>query len=85
MAYCAERDEEFVSTMFEYYKAPYFTELLLQHFLVTDEYRNRWHTKLHPNTNSGCGRFNYYRLFTIMMIPLSFWKTKALKPFKQAF
>lgn len=36
MAYCAERDEEFhVSTMFEYYKAPYFKELFIATFLVT--------------------------------------------------
>lgn len=36
MAYCAERDEEFhVSTMFEYYKAPYFKELFIATFLMT--------------------------------------------------
>ncbi len=36
MAYCAERDEEFnVSTMFEYYKAPYFKELFIATFLIT--------------------------------------------------
>jgi hypothetical protein len=63
MAYCAEREREFhVSTMFEYYKALISQNYLLQHFLVTHEYRNRWHTKLHPNTNSGCGRFSYYRI-----------------------
>lgn len=36
MAYCAERDEEFhVSTMFEFYKAPYFKELFVATFLVS--------------------------------------------------
>ena len=36
MAYCAEKDEEFhVSTMFEFYKAPYFKELFVATFLVS--------------------------------------------------
>ncbi|WP_338648225.1 hypothetical protein V5J73_05730 [Flavobacterium sp. KS-LB2] len=36
MPYCAERDEEFhVSTMFEFFKAPYFKELFLATFLVS--------------------------------------------------
>ena len=36
MAYCAERDEEFhVSTMFEFYKAPYFKELFTATLLVS--------------------------------------------------
>ena len=36
MAYCAERDEEFhVSTMFDFYKAPYFKELFVATFLVS--------------------------------------------------
>ncbi|WP_235831754.1 DUF2189 domain-containing protein [Flavobacterium rhamnosiphilum] len=36
MAYCAERDEEFhVSTMFEYYKAPYFKELFIAILLIS--------------------------------------------------
>lgn len=36
MAYCAERDEEFhVSTMFEFFKAPYFKELFIATFLVS--------------------------------------------------
>ena len=36
MAYCAERDEEFhVSTMLEFYKAPYFKELFVATFLVS--------------------------------------------------
>jgi hypothetical protein len=36
MAYCAERDEEFhVSTMFEYYKAPYFKELFIATLLIS--------------------------------------------------
>lgn len=36
MAYCAEKDEEFhVSTMFEFYKAPYFKELFIATFLVS--------------------------------------------------
>ena len=36
MAYCAEHDEEFhVSTMFEFYKAPYFKELFIATFLVS--------------------------------------------------
>lgn len=36
MAYCAERDEEFqVSTIFKYYKAPYFKELFVATFIIT--------------------------------------------------
>lgn len=36
MAYCAERDEEFhVSTIFEYYKAPYFKELFIAILLIS--------------------------------------------------
>jgi hypothetical protein len=36
MAYCAERDEEFhVSTIFEYYKAPYFKELFIATVLIS--------------------------------------------------
>ncbi len=36
MAYCAERDEEFhVSTVFEYFKAPYFKELFLATVLIS--------------------------------------------------
>ncbi|MFH6970935.1 DUF2189 domain-containing protein [Flavobacterium petrolei] len=36
MAYCAERDEEFhVSTMFEFFKAPYFKELFVATFLIS--------------------------------------------------
>lgn len=36
MAYCAERDEEFhVSTMFEFFKAPYFKELFIATLLVS--------------------------------------------------
>lgn len=35
MAYCAENDEEFhVSTMFEFYKLPYFKELFIATFLI---------------------------------------------------
>ena len=82
MAYCAERDEEFhVSTMFEYYKAPYFTELFVATFVVTL-----------MNTVIG-GLLNYIQipivdvvvsitigLFTIMMIPLIiFGKLKAIQ------
>lgn len=36
MAYCAERDEEFhISTMFEYYKTPYFKEIFIATFCVS--------------------------------------------------
>lgn len=36
MAHCAEKDEEFhVSTVFEYYKNPYFQELVIATFLIT--------------------------------------------------
>ncbi|MDI5897820.1 hypothetical protein [Flavobacterium yafengii] len=36
MAYCAERDEEFhISTMFEYYKAPYFKEIFIATFVIS--------------------------------------------------
>lgn len=36
MAYCAERDEEFhVSTIFEYYKAPYFKELFIATLVIS--------------------------------------------------
>ncbi len=36
MAYCADNNEEFhVSTMFEFYKAPYFKELFIATFLVS--------------------------------------------------
>ena len=36
MAYCAERDEEFhTSTMFEYYKAPYFKEIFIATFVIS--------------------------------------------------
>ncbi len=82
MAYCADRDEEFhVSTMFKYYKSPYFTELFVATFVVTL-----------MNTVIG-GLLNYMQipildvvvsvtigLFTIMMIPLIiFGNLKALE------
>lgn len=82
MAYCADRDEEFhVSTMFEYYKSPFFTELFVATFVVTL-----------TNTVIG-GVLNYIQipildvvvsvtigLFTIMMIPLIiFGNLKALE------
>ncbi|MFV8270078.1 hypothetical protein ACNQGP_09105 [Flavobacterium sp. GT2N3] len=36
MAYCAERDEEFhISTMFEYYRTPYFKEIFIATFCVS--------------------------------------------------
>jgi hypothetical protein len=36
MAYCAERDEEFhVSTVFEYYRAPYFKELFIATLIIS--------------------------------------------------
>jgi hypothetical protein len=75
MAYCAERDEEFhVSTMFEYYKA-LFHRTICCNILVIDEYRNRWHTKLHKY--HWMWSFHTIGLFTIMMIPLLFWKFKS--------
>ena len=82
MAYCAEKDEEFhVSTMFEYYKLPYFKELFVATFLVTI-----------MNSIIG-GLLNYIQipildvvvsvtigLFTILMIPLIiFGDLKALE------
>ena len=82
MAYCAEKDEEFhVSTMFEYYKPPYFKELFVATFLVTL-----------INSVIG-GLLNYIQipildvvvsvtigLFTILMIPLIiFGDLKALE------
>lgn len=82
MAYCAERDDEFhVSTMFEYYKAPFFKELFIATFLITI-------------VNSILsGLINYIQipvievvvsvtigLFTILMIPLIiFGKLKAVE------
>lgn len=82
MAYCAERDDEFhVSTMFEYYKAPYFKELFVATFLIT----------IVNSILSGI--LNYIQipvlevvfsvtigLFTILMIPLIiFGKLKAVE------
>ncbi|MDI6050053.1 hypothetical protein QLS31_09435 [Flavobacterium sp. XS2P24] len=82
MAYCAERDDEFhVSTMFEYYKAPYFKELFIATFLIT----------IVNSILSGI--LNYIQipvlevvfsvtigLFTILMIPLIiFGKLKAVE------
>ena len=82
MAYCAERDEEFhVSTMFEFYKAPYFKELFVATFLVS----------LTSSIISAI--INYAQipalgfvvtvtvsLFTIMLIPLIiFGKLKAVE------
>jgi hypothetical protein len=82
MAYCAERDEEFhISTMFEYYKAPYFKELFVATFLIT----------IVNSILSGI--LNYTQipvleavfsvtigLFTILMIPLIiFGKLKAVE------
>jgi hypothetical protein len=71
MAYCAERDEEFhVSTMFEYYKAPYFTELFVATFFsYSDEYRNGG-TKLHQIPILDVVVSVTIGLFTIMTIPL---------------
>ncbi len=82
MAYCAERDEEFhVSTMFKFYKAPYFKELFIVTFLI-----NIANAVL-------SGLVNYAQipalefivsvtisLFTILMIPLIiFGNLKALE------
>ncbi|MGZ9736766.1 hypothetical protein [Flavobacterium sp. GNP002] len=82
MAYCAERDDEFhVSTMFEYYKAPFFKELFIATFLIT----------IVNSILSGI--INYIQmpiievvvsvtigLFTILMIPLIiFGKLKAVE------
>jgi hypothetical protein len=82
MAYCAERDDEFhVSTMFEYYKAPFFKELFIATFLIT----------IVNSVLSGI--INYIQipiievvvsvtigLFTILMIPLIiFGKLKAVE------
>ena len=82
MAHCAEKDEEFhVSTMFEFYTAPYFKELFLATFIVS----------LVSGLLSTA--INYFQipiigfvitvvvsLFTIMMIPLIiFGKLKAFE------
>jgi hypothetical protein len=82
MAYCAERDDEFhLSTMFEYYKAPFFKELFIATFLIT----------IVNSVLSGI--INYIQipiievvvsvtigLFTILMIPLIiFGKLKAVE------
>jgi hypothetical protein len=82
MAYCAERDEEFhISTMFEYYKAPYFKEIFIATFLIS----------LISSISSTI--INYTQipvisfvirviieLFTILMIPLIiFGKLKAVE------
>lgn len=82
MAYCAENDEEFhVSTMFEFYKSPFFKELFMATFLVS----------LMSSIISNL--INYIQipvlnfvttviltLFTVMMIPLIiFGKLKAVE------
>ena len=82
MAYCAEKDEEFhVSTMFEFYSAPYFKELFTATFLVT------------LVSGALSTAINYFQipiigfvitvvvsLFTVMMIPLIiFGKLKGVE------
>ncbi|MDI6048016.1 hypothetical protein [Flavobacterium yafengii] len=82
MAYCAERDEEFhISTMFEYYKAPYFKEIFIATFVIS----------IISSISSTV--INYTQipvisfvvtviieLFTILMIPLIiFGKLKAIE------
>ena len=88
MAYCAEKDEEFhVSTMFEYYAAPYFKELFTATFLVT------------LVSGAISTAINYFQipvlgfvltvvisLFTILMIPLIiFGKLKAIEAIETSF
>ena len=81
MAYCAERDEEFhLSSMFEFYKAPYFTELFIATFVVTllssgiAEALNYAEIPL-----LGAILSTVVGLFTILVIPLIiFGKLKAL-------
>ena len=82
MAHCAEKDEEFhVSTMFEFYTAPYFKELFLATFIVS---------LVNGVLSSAINYFQIpllgfvitvaFSLFTIMMIPLIiFGKLKALE------
>ncbi|WP_188051599.1 hypothetical protein [Flavobacterium sp. GP15] len=88
MAYCAENDEEFhVSTMFGFYKAPYFSELFIATFLFS-------------LVSNAIGIVTMYfkipflssiisiliALLTIMMIPLIiFGKLKALEAINASF
>ena len=82
MAHCAEKDEEFhVSTMFEFYTAPYFKELFLATFIVS---------LVNGVLSTAINYFEIpvlgfvitvvFSLFTIMMIPLIiFGKLKAFE------
>jgi hypothetical protein len=64
---------------------PLFHRTICCNILVTLTNTNRY-TKLHPNTNSGCGRFNYYRIiYHYDDSAYYFGNLKPLKPFKQAF
>ncbi|MFV8336949.1 hypothetical protein ACNQF7_12825 [Flavobacterium sp. RSP29] len=82
MAYCAERDEEFhISTMFEYYKAPYFKEIFIATFVISiissiiSTIINYMQIPV-----IGFVVTVFIELFTILMIPLIiFGKLKAIE------
>ncbi|MDI5888171.1 MULTISPECIES: hypothetical protein [Flavobacterium] len=82
MAYCAERDEEFnISTMFEYYKAPYFKEIFIATFLIS-LISSIFSTIINYTQIPGISFVItvIIELFTILMIPLIiFGKLKALE------
>jgi hypothetical protein len=87
MAHCAEKDEEFhVSTVFEYYKNPYFKELVISTLLIT----------IFSSTLSEILNFNGIRIvgglfsfvisfFTFMTVPLIiFGDLKAIDAIKSS-
>jgi MFS family permease len=88
MAYCAENDEEFhVSTMFEFYKPPFFKELFIATFLLS-LVSSLLSTVLNyaeiPLLNLLVSLF--ISLFTIMTIPLIiFGKLSAIEAIEASF
>ena len=87
MAYCAQRDEEFhISTMFEYYKAPYFKEIFIASFVIS--LISSLSSTIINYTQIPIIRFVVtviIELFTVLMIPLIiFGKLKAIEAFESS-
>ena len=85
MAYSAQRDEEFhISTMFEYYKAPYFKEIFIATFVIS--LISSISSTIINYTQIPIIRFVVtviIELFTVLMIPLIiFGKLKAIEAFE---
>jgi hypothetical protein len=72
MAYCAERDEEFhFSSIFEYYNAPYFKELVIATLLITSVSSGVATALSYAEINLIGSLINYIvSFFTMLTIPL---------------